>query len=315
MRRGAWRALARRGRWVAGIVVAATAAAGPATAASTAPWPETTPRTDGQSTAVWMNADQQVHVWRDGAAAAAVVATAATGCAAFPAVGAGLVAFLCEQDAPTGVPTWSPQFLNLADGDWRGVSDRGPLAYDTRSDQAYPAMAGVGRAAFAVSIGNPDGTYERRYAIQSGRLLPELTTRQVPDLDAVGGRTTMCAPLRVRRNRVPGKVGYHLVRIPATYRPPYLVTWNPRTRSVALARCGTMRQRRIGRSSVPAVFTDRYIAWASADTVVVRMNRTRATRRFRAADGVSGLVGTRQRLWVNTSGRDGQTRSFVIDLG
>jgi hypothetical protein len=297
------------------MVVALLAGGPPASAATTSPWRQTVPTTDEQVTAVWMNADHQVHVWDDDVAVPVVAADAPAACEPFPAVGDGWAGFLCNDPAASYPPIWRVMLLSLGDGTWHGVADPAPLSRDTSSGQIYPTATGLGRRAIAVSISGDGGSFDRRYSIDSGRRLPDLAnTRQLVDLDAADGRTTLCSPLRVRRNRVVGKVGTYLAPIPATYRPPYLVTWNFNTGSVALSRCGASRQQRIGASTVAPVFTDRYVAWGSGATLSVRTSRTRTVQRFHVSGSVSGVVGTRRRLWVTASHPDGTATTTLVDL-
>jgi hypothetical protein len=297
-------------------VGALLAAGSPASAATISRWPQTVPTTDEQGTAVWMNADQQVHVWRDGDAAATVVTVAPAECEPFPAIGDGRVGFMCGAPRDSYARIWRLMLPSLADGSWRGLTDPAPLARDTRWHQSYPTATALGRHAIAVSITTDDAPIDRRYSIDSGRRLPDLaSTRQIVDLNAVDGRTTLCAPLRIRRNRVPDRAGgTHLTPIPATYQAPYLVTWNFAAGSVVLSRCDSTRQQRIGASAVAPVFTDRYIAWGSGGTVSVRTNRTRTVERFHVAGRVSAIVGTRRRLWVTASHADGASTTTLIDL-
>lgn len=287
----------------------------PASATTVSPWRQTVPRTDEQATAVWMSADHAVHVWSDDVAAPTVATIAPTGCEAFPAVGDGRAGFMCNEPPSSFPAIWRLELFSLADGSWHGQDNPAPLAFDTASGQIYPTATGLGRRAVEVSISGDGGSFDRRYAIDTGQRLPDaVSTRQIVDLDAAEGRTTLCSPLRIRRNRVAGKVGTYLTPIPATYRPPYLVTWNFATGSVALSRCGTTRQQRVGTSIVTPVFTDRYIAWAAGRTLSVRTNRTRSVQRFRVTGRVSGIVGTQRRLWVTTSHRDGTGTTSLVDL-
>lgn len=213
------------------------------------------------------------------------------GCA-LAAAGAGTVIFDCDRQPDRTVTPWE---YHLGDTGLTVVPGADALrSYELRYDIMEVHSQAIGSRVLRTLVSTPKGAASLwlNPATQAVSVEPSTTAREVPSLDAPGGRVTLCQPLRrplVRSDSIDG--GY----VPATvlYRGNHMVSFRftrKQTEQAVIHSCGRHATTVVGPVRGGEVLSERYFAWASG-SLHVRSLLSGVTRVVRTPNRCSYVLG------------------------